>query len=206
MISLLKKLSAVAVFTTAISLVGMKANLAQASTYKLDIEVGNKSFSGFLDVVDDAFEDNWFEAAELEQLVINNFALGGPSVSPPITLIFNNFDAEFKISVADLLNDTLNDIEGKLVGKTDDGSSSFSLLVGNRFTASDNELEFYFESPILEQFSSDETFSVILPQEQVEQTDVLSITLTSVPEPASILGLFVVGAAGAVSTLKRKQK
>ncbi|NES03386.1 MAG: PEP-CTERM sorting domain-containing protein [Okeania sp. SIO2F4] len=217
MISLLKKFSALAICTTAISLVGIKANVAQALTFELDIEVGNNSFSGFLDVVNNAFDDNMLDEQELEQLVINNFALGDPSVTLPATLIFNDFtDSNFNVSVIDLFSDTLNNINGKLVGQTDDGSSSFSLLVGNNTINSSNELEFVFTStnPIFAFVGDGLSFN--FTETEAQQTDVLSIALApvstsvpepaSTPEPASILGLLAVGAAGAVSTLKRKQK
>ncbi len=214
MISLLKKFSALAICTTAISLLGMKANLAQALTFNLDVEVGNNSFSGFFDVVDDAFEDPSFEAAELERLVINNLTLEGTSVSLDFPLIFNDFaGSDFNLSVSDLFSDNLNDINGKLIGKTTDGTSSFSLLLGDR-ASSGNELDFQFTSPILAGIGG--SFSVSFTEEEAQENDVLSIALpplstsgpgpASTPEPASIFGLLVVGAAGAVSTLKRKQK
>ena len=211
MISLLKKFSALAICTTAISLVGIKANVAQALTFELDIEVGNNSFSGFLDVVDNAFDDDALDDQELEQLVIENLTLTGTPVPLPVPLIFNDFtDSNFNVSAIDLFSDTLNNINGELVGQTDDGSSSFSLLVGNNTINSSNELEFVFTStnPIFA-FVGD-GLSLNFTETEAQQTDVLSIALapvsTSVPEPASILGLLAVGAAGAVSTLKRKQK
>ncbi|NEP80041.1 MAG: PEP-CTERM sorting domain-containing protein [Okeania sp. SIO3B3] len=213
MISLLKKLSAVAICTTGISLVGMKANLAQALTFGLDIEVGNNTFSGFLDVVDNAFDDNVLNDQELEQLVINNFALGGASVSLPTPLIFDNFtDSSLNFLGSELFSDTINDVDGALVSQTSDGSSSFSLLFGNNTTDSNNELELEFVSPVLAGIGG--SFSISFTEEEAQQTDVLSIALTpvstpvssSIPEPASTLGLLAVGAAGAISTLKRKQK
>jgi len=213
MISLLKKLSAVAVCTTAISLVGIKANLAQALTFGLDIEVGNNSFSGFLDVVDEAFDDGVLKHQELEQLVINNFALGGASVSLPTPLIFNDFTgSNFNFLGSELFSDTINNIDGALVSQTADGSSSFSLLFGDNTTDYNNELEFEFVSPILAGIGG--SFSVSFTETEAEENDVLAIALTpistsgpaSTPEPASILGLFAVGAAGAVSRVKRKQK
>ncbi|NEQ73458.1 MAG: PEP-CTERM sorting domain-containing protein [Okeania sp. SIO2C9] len=213
MISLLKKLSAVAICTTAISLVGMKANLAQALTFELDIEVGNNSFSGFLDVVDDAFNDDVLNEQELEQLVINNFALGGNSVSLPTPLIFDDFtDSSFNFLESELFSDTINNVNGTLVSQTSDGSLSFSVLFGDNTTDSNNELELEVVSPILAGIGG--SFSISITEQEAEQTDVLSIALTpvstpvstSVPEPASTLGLLAVGAAGAVSTLKRKQK
>ena len=207
MISLLKKLSAVAICTTAISLVGMKANLAQALTFGLDIEVGNNSFSGFLDVVDNAFDDGVLNDQELEALVINNFALGGASVSLPTPLIFDDFtDSNFNFLGSELFSDTINNVDGALVSKTTDGFSSFSLLFGNNTTGSSNELEFVFVSPILIATPLKGSFSINFTQNEAQETDVLSISLTSVPEPASTLGLLAVGAAGAVSRLKHKRK
>ncbi len=210
MISLLKKFSALAICTTAISLVGMKANVAQALTFDLDVEVGNNSFSGFLDVVDSAFNDGMLDDQELEQLVIENLTLTGTPVPLPVPLIFNDFTgSNFNVLESELLSDTLNNINGELVGQSDDGLS-FSLLVGNNTINSSNELEFVFTStnPIFA-FVGD-GLSLNFTETEAQQTDVLSIALapvsTSVPEPASILGLLAVGAAGAVSTLKRKQK
>ncbi|NEO53463.1 MAG: PEP-CTERM sorting domain-containing protein [Okeania sp. SIO3B5] len=213
MISLLKKLSAVAICTTAISLVGMKANLAQALTFGLDIEVGNNSFSGLLDVVDNAFDDGVLNDQELEELVINNFALGGTPVSLSTPLIFNDFTgSSLNFLGSELFSDTVNDVDAALVSQTSDGSSSFSLLFGNNTTDSNNELELEFVSPILAGIGG--SFSISITEEEAEQTDVLSLALTpvstpvssSIPEPASTLGILAVGAAGAVSTLKRKQK
>ncbi|MEB3340298.1 PEP-CTERM sorting domain-containing protein [Okeania sp.] len=207
MISQLQKFSAVAICTTAISLVGIKANLVQALTFGLDIEVGNNSFSGFLDIVDNAFDDDMLNDQELEQLVINNFTLEGNSVSLPSPLIFNDFTgSNFNISALDLFNDQLNNIDGKLVSTSTDGNSSFSLLVGDNTNDSNNELEFEFLSPILAGMGG--SFSLSFTEEQVEQTDVLSLALipVSTPEPAATFGLLTVGAAGAVSTLMRRQK
>jgi PEP-CTERM motif len=199
MMSLLKKVSGVAICTAAISCAVVQAKPAHAVSLNMKALLNSAvEFDGLIELRDDWQSDSNYTNADLVKLTLNSAKVNSSNVpfSPRPVELVDFTGSSFSVPVNKILSGIIpNDNSGTWVGKSADKKATSVISWGGNTSSAGSPLEYAVNLGGAE-------LSNIVPTGNV--SEVFSVKFTPVPEPASILGVMTAGLLGAGLKMKRK--
>ncbi|MBW4617160.1 MAG: PEP-CTERM sorting domain-containing protein [Desmonostoc vinosum HA7617-LM4] len=199
MMSLLKKVSGVAICTAVISCAVVQARPAQAVSLTLKALLNSTvEFDGFIELRDDWQADSNYTNADLVKLTLNSAKVNSSDVpfSPRPAELVDFTGSSFSVPVDKILSGIIpDDNSGTWVGSSADNKVTSVIRWGNDTSAAGSPLEYAVNLGGAE-------LSNIVPTGNV--SDVFSVKFAPVPEPTSVLGFLTAGIFGVGLKMKRK--